>query len=107
MPAPGYTPPPKKRVEPQIKPAVGVNPSTGEDIELPTWASKASYCLRSRTTVTLIATAFVFLGAKIGFQPDEAETKQLIDSLDGIVLGLGWLLALVYNIRRRWQPPTQ
>ena len=106
MPAPGTTPP-KKRVEPQIKPATGINPSTGEDIELPSWASKVSYYLRSRTTVTLIATAFVFFGAKVGFQPDEAETKQLIDNLDGIVLGVGWLLALVFNIKRRWTPPQQ
>ena len=105
MPAPGHTPPPKKRVENQIKPATGINPSTGEEIELPTWAAQASYYLRSRTTVTLIATALMFFGAKIGFQPDEEETKQLVSSLDSVILAVGWLLALVFNIRRRWQPP--
>lgn len=107
MPAPGTNPPPKRRVEPQIRRAIGINPSTGEDIELPTWASKASYYLRSRTTATLIATAFLFVGARIGFQPDEEETKQLIQNLDSLVLALGWLLALVFNIKRRWQPPQK
>lgn len=106
MPAPGVTPP-KKRVEPQIKPATGINPSTGEDIELPSWASQASYYLRSRTTATLIATGFLFFGAKIGFQPDEEETRQLVSNLDSIVLAVGWFLALVFNIRRRWHPPKK
>jgi hypothetical protein len=106
MPAPGTTPP-KKRVEPQVRPATGINPSTGEDIELPTWAAQASYYLRSRTTVTLIGTALLFFGAKIGFQPDEEETKQLVSSLDTIVVATGWFLALFFNIRRRWTPPTK
>jgi len=105
MPAPGTPPPPKRRVEPQLKPATGINPSTGEEIELPGWAAQVSYYLRSRTTVTLIATALMFFGAKIGFQPDEEETKQLVSSLDSVILAVGWLLALVFNIRRRWQPP--
>jgi len=105
MPAPGSSTPPPRRTTPQIKPASGVNPSTGEEIFLPTWASKVSYYLRSRVTLTLLGTAIAFFGAKVGFQPDEAETKQLLDSLDGILLGVGWLLALVFNVRRRWSPP--
>lgn len=107
MPAPGTPPPAKRRVDPQIRPATGVNPSTGEEIVLPTWAAQASYYLRSRTTVTLLATALALLGAKIGFAPDEAETRQLVSSLDSVVLAIGWLLALFFNIRRRWQPPTK
>lgn len=106
MPAPGSDSK-NKRVMPQIKPAVGVNPSTGEDIVLPTWAAQVSYYLRSRTTATLLSTAFLFLGAKIGFEADEEETKQLVSSLDSIVLAVGWFLALVFNIRRRWKPPQK
>lgn len=105
MPAPGQPPPPK-RTTPQIKPAVGINPSTGEDIVLPSWAAQASYYLRSRVTITLIVTALGMFGAKIGFEPDKAESEQLINSLDGIILGVGWMLALVFNIKRRWVPPT-
>lgn len=106
MPAPGSTPPAKHRTSPQIKPATGINPSTGEEIFLPTWAAKASYYLRSRVTITLLVTGLTFFGAKVGFQPDEEEAKQLVNSLDGIVLGVGWLLALIFNVRRRWQPPA-
>ena len=106
MPVPGTQPPAKPRSGPQIKPATGINPSTGEEIFLPTWAAKASYYLRSRVTITLLVTALTFFGAKVGFQPDEAETKQLVANLDGIVLGVGWLLALIFNVRRRWQPPS-
>ena len=108
MPAPGVTPPQKqRRVEPQVRPATGINPSTGEEIELPGWAAKSSYYLRSRTTATLIATALLFFGAKIGFQPDEEETKQLVSSLDTIVVAVGWFLALFFNVKRRWQPPQK
>lgn len=104
MPAPGAESP-KRRVANQVRPATGINPSTGEPIELPTWAAQASYHLRSRTTATLIGTALLFCGTKIGFSPDEEETRQLVASLDTVVLAVGWFLALVFNVRRRWLPP--
>lgn len=107
MPAPGVTPPPRKRVEPQVRPATGINPSTGEEIELPTWAAQASYYLRSRTTVTLLAMGLAFIGTRLGFQPDEEETRQLVSSLDTIIVAVGWFLALFFNIKRRWTPPTK
>lgn len=106
MPAPGTTPP-KKRIEPQVRPATGINPSTGEELQLPTWAAQASYYLRSRVTLTLIATALAFIGTRINFQPDEEETKQLISSLDTIVVAVGWFLSLAFNVKRRWTPPVR
>lgn len=105
MPAPGTPSPRKPASKPEIRPATGINPATGEDIFLPTWASKISYYLRSRVTVTLLLTGLGFFGAKIGFQAEEAEVRQIVDSVDGIVLAVGWLLALIFNIRRRWTPP--
>ena len=74
---------------------------------LPTWAAQASYYLRSRVTITLVTTALAMFGARIGFEPDSAESEQLIQGIDTVVLSAGWLLALIFNIKRRWTPPTK
>ncbi len=106
MPAPGTPPLKQPKPEPEVRRATGVDPVTGEEVELPTWAAKASYYLRSRVTITLIGTALAMFGARIGFRPEEEETQQLLHHLDAIVVAVGWILALVFNIRRRWQPPV-
>lgn len=107
MPAPGSTPPPRRAPEPETRRAIGLNPATGEEIELPRWGSKALYVLKSRTTLTLIMLAFTFFGSRIGFQPEEAEMRQLLDHSADILMGVLTALGIIFSIRRRWTPPEK